>query len=101
MAKTRNTRSAKSKKSVQAKTPVTVAPVTVAPSAAVSLTPAPAPEPATMTMPMTVTTTPPALPSHEAIARRAFEIYLSRAGRPGNPLDDWFAAERELTTRAA
>jgi len=36
------------------------------------------------------------LPSHEEIALRAYLIYLERAGAPGNPLDDWTRAEREL-----
>jgi hypothetical protein len=35
-------------------------------------------------------------PSHEQIARRAYEIFLARSGTPGNPEQDWFQAEREL-----
>ena len=35
-------------------------------------------------------------PSHEEIRRRAYEIYLERDGRPGDELDDWLRAEREL-----
>jgi len=27
---------------------------------------------------------------------RAYEIYLERGGLPGNELDDWLQAEREL-----
>lgn len=34
--------------------------------------------------------------SHEEIRRRAYEIYLERAGLPGNELGDWLRAEREL-----
>jgi hypothetical protein len=34
--------------------------------------------------------------SHEQIRRRAYEIYLERGGFPGNELDDWLRAEREL-----
>jgi hypothetical protein len=34
--------------------------------------------------------------SHEQIKRRAYEIYLERGGFPGNELDDWLQAEREL-----
>ena len=34
--------------------------------------------------------------SHEQIKRRAYEIYLERGGFPGNQLDDWLRAEREL-----
>ncbi len=35
-------------------------------------------------------------PSHQEIRRRAYEIYLERDGLPGNELDDWHRAEREL-----
>jgi len=35
-------------------------------------------------------------PSHEEIRRRAYEIYLERNGLPGDELDDWRRAEREL-----
>ena len=35
-------------------------------------------------------------PSHEEIRRRAYEIYLERDGHPGDALDDWLRAEREL-----
>ena len=35
-------------------------------------------------------------PSQEQIARRAYEIYLSRGGAHGNHVDDWLQAEREL-----
>jgi hypothetical protein len=35
-------------------------------------------------------------PGPEDIALRAYQIYLERAGAPGNPLDDWIRAEREL-----
>ena len=35
-------------------------------------------------------------PSHEEITRRAHEIYLERGDLPGNELDDWLRAEREL-----
>jgi Protein of unknown function (DUF2934) len=36
------------------------------------------------------------LPTHEEIALRAYMIYLERNGAPGNPLEDWTRAEREL-----
>ena len=36
------------------------------------------------------------VPSHEEIALRAYLIYLERGGAPGNSLDDWTRAEREL-----
>jgi hypothetical protein len=35
-------------------------------------------------------------PTHEQIARRAYEIYLARGGMPGSPEQDWHQAEREL-----
>jgi hypothetical protein len=35
-------------------------------------------------------------PSHEEVRRRAYEIYLERNGLPGDELDDWRRAEREL-----
>jgi hypothetical protein len=35
-------------------------------------------------------------PSHDAIARRAFELYLSRGGAHGDSLGDWLRAEAEL-----
>lgn len=36
------------------------------------------------------------LPTHEEIALRAYHIYLERGGAPGNELEDWTRAEREL-----
>ena len=33
---------------------------------------------------------------HEAVARRAYEIFLRRGGAPGRDLEDWLQAEREL-----
>ncbi len=39
-------------------------------------------------------------PNHDEIRLRAYEIYLERAGLPGNDLDDWLQAERELTSAA-
>lgn len=38
-------------------------------------------------------------PKDEEIRLRAYELFLSRNGAPGNELDDWLRAERELTTR--
>jgi Protein of unknown function (DUF2934) len=35
-------------------------------------------------------------PTKEEIALRAYQIYLERGGAPGNALDDWTRAEREL-----
>jgi hypothetical protein len=36
------------------------------------------------------------LPSHDAIATRAYELFLERGGDHGRDFDDWLAAEREL-----
>lgn len=38
-------------------------------------------------------------PTHEEIALRAYEIYLERGGAPGDALEDWTRAERELMER--
>lgn len=35
-------------------------------------------------------------PSHDAIRDRAYQIYLSRNGAPGNSMTDWLQAEMEL-----
>jgi hypothetical protein len=35
-------------------------------------------------------------PTHDEIARRAYQLYESRGGGHGRDLDDWFHAEREL-----
>ena len=34
----------------------------------------------------------------QEIRNRAYEIYLQREGHPGDELQDWLQAERELTT---
>jgi hypothetical protein len=36
-------------------------------------------------------------PSFEEIQRRAYELFEARGGTHGCDLDDWFAAEQELT----
>jgi hypothetical protein len=36
------------------------------------------------------------LPTQEEIAIRAYQIYVERGYAPGNPLEDWLRAEREL-----
>lgn len=36
-------------------------------------------------------------PAKEQIAQRAYEFYLARGGEPGMDVDDWLAAEKELT----
>jgi Protein of unknown function (DUF2934) len=35
-------------------------------------------------------------PSREEIARRAYEIYVSRGRKNGGDIDDWLTAEQEL-----
>jgi hypothetical protein len=40
------------------------------------------------------------LSPQEKIALRAYEIYLERGGAPGNPLEDWVRAEREILQKA-
>ena len=36
-------------------------------------------------------------PNYVDIRRRAYEVYLERGSVPGNELDDWLQAERELS----
>ena len=36
-------------------------------------------------------------PSYDDIAVRAYHIYLERGATPGDPMEDWLQAERELT----
>ena len=40
-------------------------------------------------------------PRQEEIRLRAYEVYLERGGLPGNELDDWLRAERELERAAS
>jgi hypothetical protein len=40
-------------------------------------------------------------PNGEAIAKRAYELYLQRGSVPGHELDDWLEAEAELSAAAA
>ncbi len=35
-------------------------------------------------------------PAGEAIARRAYELYLERGAEPGRETEDWFRAEADL-----
>ena len=44
-------------------------------------------------------TSPQVEPTAEQIRRRAYEIFLSRNGTPGDPMTDWVQAERELRER--
>ena len=41
----------------------------------------------------------PVVTTDEQIKRRAHEIYLVRGGKPGEPLQDWLQAEKELRAR--
>ena len=34
--------------------------------------------------------------SREDIAHRAYELYVQRGGEPGNDVEDWVRAEKEL-----
>ena len=36
-------------------------------------------------------------PTQDQIAARAYEIYLERGSTPGDPMQDWLRAERELS----
>ena len=40
-------------------------------------------------------------PAQDEIAMRAYEIYLERRGAPGNALEDWIRAERELLEKSS
>jgi outer membrane protein TolC len=35
-------------------------------------------------------------PSHEEISQRAYELYVARGKAPGQEINDWLQAEREL-----
>lgn len=39
-------------------------------------------------------------PTHDEIAARAYQIYQERGYAPGDPMQDWLQAERELTSAA-
>ena len=41
-----------------------------------------------------------AAPDSDAIAARAYQLFLQRGGEHGRELDDWLAAERELVLTA-
>jgi uncharacterized protein YndB with AHSA1/START domain len=42
----------------------------------------------------------PAAPTHEQIARRAYELYLERGEKPGHEREDWLIAEKELSEKS-
>ena len=37
-----------------------------------------------------------ATPSHEAIAKRSYELFLARGGEAGHDVEDWLQAEADL-----
>ena len=37
------------------------------------------------------------LPSDDAIARRAYELFIRRGGEHGRDIEDWLLAKRELS----
>jgi hypothetical protein len=39
-----------------------------------------------------------AAPTNDEIALRAYHIYMERGCTPGDPMQDWLQAERELST---
>lgn len=71
--------------------------IAVQPTSSVKLPPVNEPRNATAAAPGK----PPRIPvSPERIRIRAFEIYLTRNGGPGDEMTDWLQAERELATAA-
>jgi hypothetical protein len=44
--------------------------------------------------------TPTPAPTYEEIALRAYHIYLERGCTPGDPMQDWLRAEKELMDAA-
>jgi len=34
----------------------------------------------------------------DRVASRAYELYMARGGEDGNDMEDWFAAEREVSS---
>jgi hypothetical protein len=49
------------------------------------------------TAPQSVGDTTAAARERERIAMRAYELYLARGGAEGEAMDDWLAAEREVS----
>jgi hypothetical protein len=43
----------------------------------------------------------PSRSRHDEIARRAFDIFISRGGNHGHDVDDWLKAEAEVNARAS
>jgi len=44
--------------------------------------------------------TSPQLPTPEQVEKRAYELYLERGAIDGHDVEDWLAAEKELTEAA-
>src|SRR4051812_8836987 len=83
-------------KQPQVPAPTAAAPAPVAPPAPVaSAAPKPAPAAAAPTPTAAKQEAKPG-PTHEQIARRAYEIYTARGADHGRHDDDWLQAEREL-----
>ncbi len=40
-------------------------------------------------------------PTYDEIALRAYHIYLERGCTPGDPMEDWLNAERELAEQSS
>jgi hypothetical protein len=38
--------------------------------------------------------------SKEDIVQRAYELYVQRGGEPGNDVEDWLTAEKELSAES-
>ena len=56
--------------------------------------------PARRTAASPATTAPAPLLTHEAIATRAYELFLRRGAGHGQDFEDWLAAEQELQRSA-
>lgn len=39
--------------------------------------------------------------SHDDVARRAYELFLSRGAQHGSDLEDWLQAERQLSSNGS
>lgn len=72
---------------------------TATPSTAPAVTPAKA-QPANGGPSATPSVQSGQTPSAEQIARRAYELYQQRGGKPGRDMEDWLEAERELRSGA-
>ena len=70
------------KKAAVIAAPVTIAPTSPAPARSIPSSPPPAPAPRVIT--------------HEQIERRAYDLYVARGYTPGDPVADWYEAQRQL-----